>query len=715
MSVSAVQRPTSFQVRSLFRSLLRQSSQFSNYNFREYARRKTIDSFREHQQKSEERQIQELIQDGLQNLRLLKRQTIISQFYQLDKLVVEGQKTGKETGQEGGIVRQKDNGSSRSGRHLDGNRRSGHIDHDIFEGLPVRRWSRQQHTFSQAPKTEDSGFSTQGPGGSGGLPELAMPRDSNILPPLSRALLRAARAGCIYVRSNGRAAEEEEKKETTTDADGDLSVDRSFTSRRWTTLPKQLEPADVEFLAKRRPGLQSLYGGSAADGNSAATPGPMRRTKFKKTDPDTGVTSIYEAWVPEGHRIEGEITGDAQTLAQQADANAKPEMPAPGTIVEGVGRVNSEGVVVAEAGSASVLTPPKRRPPPPKRKGKGIGKGRKKKVMFAPGEGADAATVHGVPGTFGGAKQEDGSHISIDQAGQDDDEDDDGEEDDSDDGDDGDESVMDAKTPDQSAVDSTDQVDLTADQSNDVEMTDAGSEVQPPVDEHLTTPGSYVPSPQTAISPEKTEPPLGEVDISASITAPAAQSEEIKPTEIPGELNAPETEPAADEVFEDKPQAEAIAVVDVDIVMEESIPAEKSTYEETDITASEVQPNEPVEETPTIEPTPDVEQPSQEPVPVPIENEEPESKSPVPATSEELNEDTEIGNTTLAEPQPVSIQDSEPPIKPESPAPEPVVAEPTEEGLITDTKPEEAFESVPVETASEDIKDEPSAPSAESI
>jgi hypothetical protein len=59
----------------------------------------------------------------------LQRQTVISQFYQLDKLVVEGQKTvshgvrhgkpicpanammqGKETGDKGDIVRQKDTG-----------------------------------------------------------------------------------------------------------------------------------------------------------------------------------------------------------------------------------------------------------------------------------------------------------------------------------------------------------------------------------------------------------------------------------------------------------------------------------------------------------------------------------------------------------------------------------------------------------------------------
>ncbi|KAJ5738376.1 hypothetical protein N7493_001531 [Penicillium malachiteum] len=100
MSVATAYSATAFQVRSLF----------SNYNFREYARRKTRDSFREHQNVDEERRVQELIQSGLQDLRLLKRQTTISQFYQLDKLVVEGQKTGKQIGKHGDIVRQKETG-----------------------------------------------------------------------------------------------------------------------------------------------------------------------------------------------------------------------------------------------------------------------------------------------------------------------------------------------------------------------------------------------------------------------------------------------------------------------------------------------------------------------------------------------------------------------------------------------------------------------------
>lgn len=55
-----------------FRSLLRQSSQFANYNFREYARRRTRDAFHEHQHETEDRKIQELIQEGLRNLQMLK-------------------------------------------------------------------------------------------------------------------------------------------------------------------------------------------------------------------------------------------------------------------------------------------------------------------------------------------------------------------------------------------------------------------------------------------------------------------------------------------------------------------------------------------------------------------------------------------------------------------------------------------------------------------
>lgn len=39
-----------------------------------------------------------------------QRQTVVSQFFQLDRLVVEGGKEGRQTGKEGGIIRQKDHG-----------------------------------------------------------------------------------------------------------------------------------------------------------------------------------------------------------------------------------------------------------------------------------------------------------------------------------------------------------------------------------------------------------------------------------------------------------------------------------------------------------------------------------------------------------------------------------------------------------------------------
>ena len=57
---------------SQFRQLLRQSSQFANYNFREYAKRRTRDGFREHGAEVEERRVQELIQKGLKELRMMK-------------------------------------------------------------------------------------------------------------------------------------------------------------------------------------------------------------------------------------------------------------------------------------------------------------------------------------------------------------------------------------------------------------------------------------------------------------------------------------------------------------------------------------------------------------------------------------------------------------------------------------------------------------------
>lgn len=124
MSLNRLAGDSAYQARSLvtltisvlmklthgqLRNLLRTSTQFAAYNFREYAKRRTKDAFREHQKESDERKLQDLMQTGLKELQMLKvwpenvlnsdntdgyqRQTTISQFFQLDRLVVEGGKS----------------------------------------------------------------------------------------------------------------------------------------------------------------------------------------------------------------------------------------------------------------------------------------------------------------------------------------------------------------------------------------------------------------------------------------------------------------------------------------------------------------------------------------------------------------------------------------------------------------------------------------------
>ncbi|RAL10575.1 uncharacterized protein BO97DRAFT_406827 [Aspergillus homomorphus CBS 101889] len=419
--------------------------------------------------------------------------------------------------------------SSRSGRQFGdaANRnRTGQIDHDVFEGLPVRRWTRQTQTISQVPKNDVPDSSdVQGSGGKPTIPEHPMPRDSHLLTPMSRALLRAARAGCIYIRQAAKDSEDDDKEAT----DGEeqpliQSTERSFVARKWTAVPKHLEAVEVEFLAKRRPGMQSLYGASATDGDGSNS-GPMRRTRFKKVDPVTGNISIYEAWVPEGHKIEGEISDETQVAAPSSAVTVTPEAPAPGTVIEGVGVVNAEGVVVAEAGSENVMTPPRRRPPPPKRKAKGVGKGRRKKVMFAPGDGADASQVHGAGGVDSAADKEDDtdpSRLSVGQAGQDEEED---EGDEVDESDDGDESMLDAKTPETSAPPTSTELSA-APEPVPVPALEA-LQPQPLISDNASVATSKTPSEHPAPPSAPSEPP--EVSRDPSKLAPVG-----KPSATPG-------------------------------------------------------------------------------------------------------------------------------------------------------------------------------------
>lgn len=76
-------------LRKLYKALLRNGAHFSDYNFREYAVRRTRDAFRANMFEGDQEVVKKLYYDGLTNLAVLKRQTQISQMFKTDPVVVE--------------------------------------------------------------------------------------------------------------------------------------------------------------------------------------------------------------------------------------------------------------------------------------------------------------------------------------------------------------------------------------------------------------------------------------------------------------------------------------------------------------------------------------------------------------------------------------------------------------------------------------------------
>ena len=260
--------------------------------------------------------------------------------------------------------------SNRSGR--------AHADNDVFEGLPVKQWGQQiSHVSLAPPKTEEETRENDKWG------EPPMPRDYQLLQPWTQQLLRLARSGKVGTKRkpdpdymDEEKAEDELAKEAKANFD-----DRGYVAKKWKQVPEALlepEHKHFDFLAKRRKGLPSLYGPEI----QSAPAVPMRKTKVQKTGVD-GEVAIYEVLVPEGQAVEGEITETTEL------ADVKPVAAAPGTVIEGVGIANDEGVVVAEHLKPTVA--PRRNRPPPKKKG-GPGRG-KKRVTFTNPDGTTYTTV----------------------------------------------------------------------------------------------------------------------------------------------------------------------------------------------------------------------------------------------------------------------------------------------------------------------------------
>ncbi|KAL5723059.1 hypothetical protein ACHQM5_006503 [Ranunculus cassubicifolius] len=69
------------EILHLLRSLLRTSRQFTDYNIREYAKRRTIDGFRANQTLSDATSISNAFVEGKSQLQVAKRQAVVYSLY----------------------------------------------------------------------------------------------------------------------------------------------------------------------------------------------------------------------------------------------------------------------------------------------------------------------------------------------------------------------------------------------------------------------------------------------------------------------------------------------------------------------------------------------------------------------------------------------------------------------------------------------------------
>ena len=79
--MASAKNPGRAEVLSLFRSLLRTARQFSDYNMREYAKRRTVDAFRHNRHLSDHSSVAAAFSDGKAQLDVAKRQAIVYSLY----------------------------------------------------------------------------------------------------------------------------------------------------------------------------------------------------------------------------------------------------------------------------------------------------------------------------------------------------------------------------------------------------------------------------------------------------------------------------------------------------------------------------------------------------------------------------------------------------------------------------------------------------------
>ncbi|PIA62990.1 hypothetical protein AQUCO_00200777v1 [Aquilegia coerulea] len=73
--------PSRREILTLFRSLLRTARQFTDYNVREYAKRRTIDGFRQNRDLVDPSTISSAFTEGKSQLEVAKRQAVVYSLY----------------------------------------------------------------------------------------------------------------------------------------------------------------------------------------------------------------------------------------------------------------------------------------------------------------------------------------------------------------------------------------------------------------------------------------------------------------------------------------------------------------------------------------------------------------------------------------------------------------------------------------------------------
>ncbi|XP_041103830.1 LYR motif-containing protein 4 isoform X1 [Polyodon spathula] len=79
------------QVLSLYRLMLKESKNFTAYNYRTYAIRRVRDAFRENKHLEDPKTIQAQLIKARENLVIIQRQVSIGRLYASQKIVIEDQ------------------------------------------------------------------------------------------------------------------------------------------------------------------------------------------------------------------------------------------------------------------------------------------------------------------------------------------------------------------------------------------------------------------------------------------------------------------------------------------------------------------------------------------------------------------------------------------------------------------------------------------------